>query len=222
MHHDFCADEKVPHRRSRREAIAAPRGHAKTTFKLLFKVIHAIVYGYEQYIVVVGQSREEAQDKVRQILEELEHNENIIAIYGHHAPHNYRPGLKRSFVTRNGIKVQAISVGQSIRGIKHAAQRPTLVILDDVETLASAQSLVQRDKLRDWFFKDVLKCGQTDGSTNFIVIGTCLHTDSLLSSLLKTPGWDGRKYKAVQQFSSETALWDEWRGLYTNLSDPRA
>jgi hypothetical protein len=45
MHLDFCAAESNPAKRGRRDAIAAPRGHAKTTFKVLFKALHAIVYG---------------------------------------------------------------------------------------------------------------------------------------------------------------------------------
>ncbi len=220
MHLDFCEVEEEPERRGRREAIAAPRGHAKTTFKLLLKSIHAIVYGYERYIVIIAQSAMEAEDRVRQILDELETNQRLIDVYGTLAPKNSKPGRKKSFVTQNGIKVQAKSIGQQIRGIKHGGDRPTLLILDDVETLEAVQSPQHRFKTSDWFFKDVLKCGQTDGSSNVIFIGTCLHQESLLSDLLQRPGWSSHKYQAVIKFSAAQTLWDQWKAIYTELSNP--
>src|SRR5262249_55002334 len=68
MHRDFFKAETDPARRGRREVIAAPRGHAKTTFRALFKVIHAIVYAYEKYILIIGYSTPEAEAKVKDVL----------------------------------------------------------------------------------------------------------------------------------------------------------
>jgi hypothetical protein len=70
-HYYFCEMERNPAQRGRREAIAAPRGHAKTTFKVIFKVSHAIVYDYEKFVVIMGHSAPEADAKVRDILDEL-------------------------------------------------------------------------------------------------------------------------------------------------------
>ncbi len=220
MHLDFFRDEREPERKGRREVIAAPRGHAKTTMKLILKVIHAIVYETEPYILILCQSEAEAKDRVTQILNELVTNDRLIAVYGTLAPQSVKPGQKKTFITRSGIRVQAKSIGQQIRGLNFKGNRPTLVILDDVETLASAQSLPQREKMKNWFFKDVLKGGQTDGSTNYIVIGTCLHMDSLVSDLLEQPGWDSRRYQAILRFSSQETLWQKWRALLTDLSNP--
>jgi hypothetical protein len=86
MHMTFFQDEVVPNRRNRREVIAAPRGNAKTTFKVLFKVLHAIVYDYEQFILIIGHSAPEAEAKVRDILDELSQNTRLKAVYGDLAP----------------------------------------------------------------------------------------------------------------------------------------
>lgn len=219
MHDDFCQDEINPMRRGRREAIAAPRGHGKTTLKLTLKVIHALAYHYESYILIIGQSAPEAEDKVQQILDELYANKHLAAIYGSLAPQKGGGG-KKAFNAANGVKVQAKSPGQQIRGIRKAAHRPSLIICDDIETLEGAQSGEQRAKIRDWFFKDVLHCGQVDGSTNFIFIGTRLHVESLLSELLMNPAWRGRKYQAVEMFSPRSDLWDEWTRRFTDLANP--
>lgn len=224
MHLDFCRAEHDPQRRSRREAIAAPRANAKTTFKLLIKAIHAIVYGYESFILIIGHSAPEAEEKVRSILDELESNPRLIRVYGALAPvqGKYRGPArwgKKKFITQNGVMVMAKSRGQQVRGIKHGANRPTLIICDDVETPDGVLSPEQRLKTRDWFYKDVLKCAQVDGTSNIILIGTCLHQDSLLSELLRSPGFQSHKYQSILSYAKRQDLWDVWKGIYTDLSN---
>lgn len=219
MHDRFFLDEADPLRRGRRDVIAAPRGHAKTTFKVLFKALHAIVYGYEPFILIIGHSAQEAQGKVQNILDELQSNQRLIEFFGELAPpikHRSRKG----FVTQNGIRVMAKSKGQQVRGLLHGQYRPSLILCDDIESLDGTLSPEQRAKTRDWFYKDVMKCGQVDGSTNITVIGTCLHPDALLCELLQSPGWTSRKYQAVMSFSENEALWEKWKAIYTDLSNP--
>lgn len=219
MHEHFFTDEADPDCRGRRDVIAAPRGHAKTTFKVLFKAIHAIVYGYEPFILVIGHSASEAQGKVQNILDELQNNQRLISVFGELAPpQKYRS--RKGFVTRNGIRVMAKSKGQQVRGLIHGQHRPSLILCDDIESLDGTLTPEQRAKTRNWFFKDVLKCGSVDGSVNLTLIGTCLHPESLLSELLKSSGWKTQKYQAVERFSENEVLWETWKGIYTDLSNP--
>lgn len=223
MHLDFCQDASHPEIRGRREAIAAPRANAKTTFKLLIKAIHAIVYGYEPYILIVGHSVPESEEKVRSILDELEGNQRLIRVFGHHAPVRGKgPGRwgSKKFVTRSGIMVMSKSRGQDIRGIKYGPDRPSLIICDDIESPEGVLSPEQRLKTRDWFYKDLLKLGQVDGSTNVTVIGTCLHPESLLSELLCSPGFQSRRYQSILSYAHRQDLWEEWQKIYTDLSNP--
>jgi len=224
MHLEFCAQEE-PEVRGRREAIAAPRGNAKTTFKLLIKAVHAIVYGYESFILVMGHSAPEAEEKVRSILDELENNKRLTQVFGHLAPVRGQAGGtsrwgNKKFVTQNGCMVMAKSRGQQIRGLKHGANRPSLIICDDVESPDGVLSPEQRLKTRDWFYKDVLKCGQVDGSTNITVIGTCLHQESLLSELLRSSGFQSNRYQSIISYSTRQDLWEAWKQIYTDLSNP--
>jgi predicted phage terminase large subunit-like protein len=219
MHGDFISLENRPKQRGLRHVIAAPRGHAKTTFQVLFKALHAIVYGYEPFILVIGHSASEAQGKVQNILDELQSNEQLKQVFGSLAPAaKYRS--RKGFVTKNGIRVMAKSKGQQVRGLIHGHARPSLILCDDIESLEGTLTPEQRLKTRNWFFKDVLKCGQVDGSTNITVIGTCLHPEALLTELLQSSGWFSMKYQAVEQFSSNEALWEQWKGIYTDLSNP--
>lgn len=222
MHHDFFAAELDPARRGRREVIAAPRGHAKTTFKVMFKCLHAILYGYEPFIVIIGHSAPEAEGKVRDILEELETNELLQEIFGALAPIQGQAGWsKKNFVSQNGIRVMAKSRGKQVRGLKHGMHRPSLIILDDIESPDKVLNENQRYKTQQWLEKDILKLGNVDGKANVMVIGTCLHPEALLPTLLASPGWQGKKYQAVLAFANNQALWQKWKALYTNLSNPK-
>lgn len=227
MHLDFMAQEAVPARRGRREVTVAPRGHAKTTFKALIKVIHAIVYGYEPFIVIVGHSEVEAINKLKDIRDELEFNQRLIDVYGLLKPVTGQSmGSKvwrtREFITTNNVKVIAKSRGSQFRGLKHGQHRPSLIILDDIESPEGVLTEEQRFKTRDWFSKDILKMGDTHRSTNIFVIGTRLHQESLLSELLETPGWQAQKYQAVLSFATNHELWAQWTGILCDLSLPNA
>jgi predicted phage terminase large subunit-like protein len=225
MHDDFCQAERDPYRRGRREVIAAPRNHAKTTFKTLLKVMHAIVYGYEFYILILSYSKEEARQKVQNILHQLTTNQRLIQVYGRLAPirgqqHPIARWGTQRFTTQNGIHVQAKSRLASVRGLNEDGHRPSLIIGDDLESPERIYNPEQRQKTLDWFTKDILKLGQADNSTNIIVVGTLLHPDSLLSHLLKRPGWTTRRYQALLHPAENQDLWNEYKQLYTNLSDP--
>lgn len=222
MHQAFFDSEQNPARRGRRDVIAAPRGHAKTTFKVIFKALHAIVYGYEEFILIIGHSAPEAEAKVRDILTELETNTMLQEVYGQLAPVKGQPGWStKNFVTQNQIRVMAKSRGKQVRGLKHGHTRPTLIILDDIESPDKVLTEEQRYKTKQWFEKDILKLGSVDGRANVTVIGTCLHPEALLPHLLVSPGWHGQKYQAVLQFSNRQDLWTTWKKLYTDLSEPK-
>jgi predicted phage terminase large subunit-like protein len=221
MHYDFFETAKDPFRRGLREAIAAPRGHAKTFLKLRVRVIHAICYQTEHFVLVLGHSLPDAEDKVAQIREELENNPRIKAVFGDLAPvkgqKRYRS--RKKFVSASGVMVMARSKGQSIRGITHEGKRPSLIIFDDVESLEEVRNPEQRQKTKEWFNKDILKLGQLQGQTNITIIGTCLHPESLLTELLGDPGWTASRYQAVISYATNHELWEHYRQILTNLSD---
>jgi len=111
-------------------------------------------------------------------------------------------------------------VGQNPRGIKHDKDRPGLIIADDLENEEQAESEEQRNKLRSWFSKTLLNTGHPQ--TNVVVIGTILHQDSLLATLVdreRRPGWGGRIYKAVKQFSSNPQPWEKWTSIFRSHDD---
>lgn len=196
-----------------RHAVAAPRGHAKST-NLTFKdTIHAVLYQYKHYILILSDSSDQAEGFLEDIKTELEDNANIIMDFGIQKGKTWKTG---QIITKTDIQLDAIGSGKKVRGRKHRNWRPDLIVLDDIENDENVNTAEQRKKLNSWFTKAVEKAGDT--YTDIIYIGTILHYDSLLNNILtKNPRYQRKKYQAVIQEAENTALWDEWERIYTNL-----
>ena len=184
-----------------KRVVAAPRGHAKST-SLTFKgTIHAVVYGYKHYPIIISDSSDQAEGFLDNIRVEFEENEAIREDFGDLTGKVWRSNV---LVTSTNIKVEAIGSGKKIRGRKHRNWRPDLLILDDIENDENVRTPEQRAKLDSWFKKAVSKAG--DDYTDIVYIGTLLHYDSLLANTLKNPGYKAIKYRAVISFSPEADL----------------
>lgn len=213
---DVISDGKeIAKLKGSREVVAAPRGHAKST-NLTFKdTIHAALYNYKHYIILISDSSEQAEGFLEDIKSEMEDNPNIIEDFG------IQKGDKawRSSVvlTKKDVKIEAIGSGKKIRGRKHRNWRPDLIVLDDIENDENVNTPEQRRKLKSWFDKAVSKAGDT--YTDIIYIGTVLHYDSLLSNVLKNPRYHAKKYQAIISEADNIKLWEEWERIYTNLFD---
>ncbi|MCI0350409.1 MAG: phage terminase large subunit [Acidobacteriales bacterium] len=214
--------------RPKRLAIAAPRGHAKTTLVSLAYVLWCAAYAKEMYILLISATKELSAGLLKNVKAELQTNSLMLQDFPEVC---YPPGTKpapkpwrdNQIVLRNGVAIKALGAGQGVRGTKHGPFRPTLIIIDDLEDQEQVNSSEQREKLRDWFEKTLLKCG--DPSTNTIFVGTILHYDSLLACHVspatagngtsKISGWQTRKYQAIEVWSNHPDLWEKWETIYT-------
>lgn len=196
-----------------RQVVAAPRGHAKSTNFTFKDSLHAVLYAYKHYILILSDSSEQAEGFLDDIKTELEDNANIIMDFGSlKGDKAWRTGV---ILTKTDIKAEAIGSGKKVRGRRHRNWRPDLIVLDDIENDENVNTPEQRKKLKNWFDKAVSKAGDT--YTDIMYIGTILHYDSLLNNVLQNPRYKTRKYRAVISEAVNTKLWDEWEGIYTNL-----
>ena len=197
-----------------KRVVAAPRGHAKSTCLTFKGTMHAIVYEYKHYPIIISDSSEQAEGFLDNIRVEFEENEALREDFGNLVGNIWRSNV---LLTRSNIKVEAIGSGKKIRGRKHRNWRPDLLVLDDIENDENVRTPEQRKKLENWFLKAVSKAG--DDYTDIIYIGTLLHYDSLLAKTLKNPGYRAVKYRAVISFSSADKLWKTWEDIFTDLSN---
>lgn len=187
-------------------AIAAPRGHAKSTTVSFLRVIHAVLYKKKQYVVLVSASEDMAKRFLRRIRDELEFNNMIKWLFGEQKTEKWSETEIR---TQSGSIIAAKGRGTQMRGLITGSTRPDLIICDDLEDDELVRSETRRQDLEDWFNAAVLptlepKTGQ------LIFIGTVLHMDSLLNRLLDPafyPDFERKRYAALDE--NENALWPE-------------
>lgn len=186
--------------------IAAPRGHAKSTWGSIAFPTWCVLTARKGYIQQVSDTRDQACGFVEAIRTILEESPRIRADFGEIRIDGGEGTLDIQVPlmldgTRPGVRlarIQAFGTGQKLRGRNFQGRRPDLVILDDVENDEAVENPARRKKLRMWFTKAVLPAlDPTRGA--ILVLGTILHDASLLWSLLRMFGgaiwrcWDDQE-----------------------------
>jgi len=211
--------------RGLRLAVAAPRGHAKSTLVTLAFILWSICEKTEEFIVIASDTAQQAVDLLGAVKAELEGNGRLRTDYPEVCedplvppkPERWR---RDDLITRNGVRLFAMGAEQKIRGRRNRETRPTLIVLDDIENEDLVRSAESRDARWDWLMSSVLKAGT--GTTNVIAVGTLLHPKSMLAKLIDrriSPSWIGLKYQAITKWATRTDLWDRWEGVYFNRLD---
>lgn len=171
-------------------AIAAPRGFGKTTLIGLCFTARQALFRHAPYIVYISATATEAAQKVKTLARELLENGLIRELFGDLKSSKWAEEKGEIELSGpDGVPfcfIQAKGAGNQIRGLKWGKHRPTLFLVDDLESKDEAQSEENRKKLKKWFFGDLL--GAMDNSDNsisrLVLIGTVVHQDSLLSNLI--------------------------------------
>lgn len=204
-------------------AYAYPRGHGKTTTCVLGLVLWVLhewrsmphFNGKPPFILIVSDTIGQARDRLLDIRDELEANQELRAHYGNKVPDTRRrrgndddddgpvgtfKWTETELETVDGCRVLAVGTGsKKIRGLLRRSARPSLIVCDDLENDEHVATKGQRQKLTKWFTKALIPTG-LEGELLTVVVGTILHADSLLSRLLdrtQFEGWIKRRYAAA-------------------------
>jgi predicted phage terminase large subunit-like protein len=203
-----------------RDAIAAPRGEAKSTKISMSFASWCVVTEKLWYPIIVMDAFEQAAEMLEAIKAELEANPRIGGDFPEATGQGkvWRAGV---IVTRNGRKVEAFGSAKKIRGRRHGAHRPDLAIMDDIENDENVTTPAQRDKLQKFVTASVLNLGPPDDSMHAILVGTVLHYDSVLARFLKNPLWNRKVFKAVIKWPERMDLWEQFEGLLLGADTPQ-
>lgn len=198
---------------SDRVAVAAPRGHNKSTLTSLGYALYRCAKRRSRFVVILSDTGEQARDLVGAVYKELLENERLTTDYPHLSlpqPVHYKKQKVRrrqsDFITVGSIRFAARSRGAGLRGLKEGNQRPDLLICDDLENDEHVATPKQRAKTLNWFQKSVSNLFGAAGG-KLIVVGTILHRQSLLATLVSEKGpsvYVKRTYKAL---ANGVALW---------------
>lgn len=115
-------------------AIAAPRGHAKTTIVCLVYVLWCVLYLKERLILIASNTTEQAIALLKDIKHQLRFNPLISSDFPEICRgRRPKPWRDNKIQLPNGAMICVYGAGQNPRGIKHDKDRPGLIICDDLE-----------------------------------------------------------------------------------------
>jgi hypothetical protein len=190
-------------------AVAAPRGHAKSTALTHDYTLAVALFRVESYMILVSSNEEMAIEHLGDITREVTENEEIIDHFG-------IAGLETQAKTdiiinfKDGYQCRIIArgSGQKMRGRKWKGKRPGLIICDDLEDDEQVENIDRRIKFRKWFNRALLPAMRRGGKAR--LHGTILHEDSLLARIIKGDSWKTLFYRAHKGFDDFTEiLWPE-------------
>jgi predicted phage terminase large subunit-like protein len=203
-----------------RDAIAAPRGEAKSTKVSMSAVLYCIITEAKWYPIIIMDAFEQAAEMLEAVKAELDSNPRLQGDFPEACGQGkvWRAGV---IVTKSGRKVEAFGSAKKIRGRKHGPHRPDFAVCDDIENDENVTTPAQRDKLEKFVNKGVLNLGPPDDSMDALMVGTVLHYDSVLARFLKNPLWNRKVFKAIIHWPDRMDLWDQFEELLLNAENPQ-
>lgn len=192
-------------------AIAAPRGHAKSTSITHSYTIANLVFRYRSFALIVSDTEGQAVQFLADIKREFTENEDLISVFK----------IKRLIKDTDTIVIVEMEDGhqfclmakgsnQKIRGLKWRNRRPDLIIGDDLENDEIVMNEERRTKFRQWFFNALIPAGSDN--CNVRIVGTILHMDSLLERLMPPWGSPDTIVDGLRQISAdEDKVWKSVR-----------
>lgn len=198
--------------------LMAFRGSGKSTIFTLSYPIWAILGALKKkFVVILAQTQQQAKLYISNIKRELEGNDLLRKDLGPFYEGEEEWSSGTLVFPSHGARITVLSTEQSIRGQRHGAHRPDLIICDDLEDLGSVKTHEGRMKTYQWLIGDVIPAG--DMNTKVIVIGNMLHEDSLLMRL-KTEIEDGKRdgvFRSYPLLGEDGTI--TWRGKFSTIDD---
>lgn len=160
-------------------AIAAPRGHAKSTTITHAFTLANVCFREASYVIIVSDTEEQAVLFLADIASELRENERLRTLF------KIKRFLKEAETDiivqmEDGHRFRIIAKGseQKIRGRKWRGKRPDLIVGDDLENDEIVMNEDRRRKFRRWMNNALIPALSDTGRIR--IVGTILHLDSFL------------------------------------------
>jgi len=161
--------------------VMAFRNSGKSTFMTTIYPIWAIMGEHQKkHVLIISKTDRQAKLHLQSIRTELEHNALLKQDLGPFKEDGSW-GIEGLVLEKYGARIACYSIEQSVRGVRHGAHRPDLIILDDFEDGESVKTIEARDKTYAWVNNEILQSGTRD--TRVLYAGNYLHDDCYLMRL---------------------------------------
>lgn len=206
-------DRKLENPANRFVAFEVFRGGAKTT-KLRLFTSKRIAYGISHTILFVGKSQDHAIKSVEWLMRQVEYNTKWANTFG------LRKGKKwtsTEIEIYHGtddypIRVLAVGITGSIRGINIDDYRPDLIVLDDPCDEENTATPEQRQKMADLVFgalTNSLAPASEAPDAMMALAQTPLHQEDLVEQCMNDPTWAAVRYSCFDN-RGESAWPERW------------
>lgn len=177
-------------------AIAAPRGIGKTTIARAIAGREILLRGV-QFVTFISNSATSAEMQTENLKVELL-EQTVKKLFKdiriNDASDFEESFSKKTWVAYGNTLVLPRGAGQQIRGLNWRGHRPQLFIIDDLEDSEEVLNELNRQKLKNWFYSDLMKSvNRYKNDWRFIYIDTVKHQASLLTELLEASDWHGER-----------------------------
>lgn len=157
-----------------------------------------------RYGVIVGASYSLACQRLGAIKHEIRTNERIDELFGNQEGDTWNEG---KITLKNGVMIEAVGSGQSLRGLKHLDHRPDFVLIDDLEDYGEAKPTKEAiEKQMDWLIGALIPA--CDPAARIRMNGTPLDPDAVLERLSRMPDWDFSTYPIVTPPVTDPEQWE--------------
>ena len=223
FHRELCSKlDELEVKPTKKIAWSVSRGHGKSAYLSNVFPVHQVVFQKRKYILIVSETEAMAQRFVEWVGDQLKYNKKLQQDFGvllHESKMMNEMDNLEGFITTSGTKVQSASIGKQLRGARHGAYRPDLVILDDLESAKNTNTKDLREKNLHWFNSVIMPIGDIT-RTSYIYMGTLVHGQGLLPAVLQRSDFDGRIYSAIVSEPDRTDLWEELENILRDVEDP--
>lgn len=168
-------------------AIAAPRGHAKSTAISFVYALASVLFRQSKFVVLVSDTEGQAQMFLDQIKTALQTNLDLIQLFG---VKDFEADTKTDIIVRmeDGYRFRIVAKGsgQKVRGLTWDLYRPDLILGDDLENDDIVMNDDRRKAFREWVINALLPIRGPNGKVR--IVGTILHLDSFLARVTPLEG----------------------------------
>jgi predicted phage terminase large subunit-like protein len=191
-------------------AVAAPRGHAKSTAITHCFTLANVCFRVRDHVMIVSDTESQAVSFLGDIKRVLQENEELRYHFGIKGFSKERE-TEIIVLFEDGHEARLFVKGseQKMRGAIWKHKRPNLIICDDLENDEIVMNDERRLKFRKWFNEALVPCGSINCQIR--VVGTILHLDSLLERMMPLLGATTTIEDGLRQYSTEPGSWKSYR-----------
>jgi predicted phage terminase large subunit-like protein len=194
-------------------AIAAPRGHAKSTAITLGYGLATLLFRERKFMLLVSDTESQASLFLGTFKQELQDNNELIDLFrikrGPNGLVKFPKDSETDIVVEceDGHQFRIIAKGaeQKLRGLIWNGSRPDIIMCDDMENDELVMNKERREKMRRWFKGALLPCRSDNGVVR--MVGTILHNDSLLERLMPNDSDKQTQRIGLKTFTTRRGMW---------------